>query len=129
MKMKTITIIVTMILINIVYFSFNSVNAFGIGDVIRGGDTFVEQSDDDTISFDQSEMKKVSDSIYNILLLIGIATAVIIAGILGIKFMLGSMEEQAKVKEALIPFVIGCIVVFGAFAIWKIFVEIGKSTL
>ena len=34
--------------------------------------------------------------------------------------MLGSMEDKAKIKEALYPFVIGCICVFGAFGIWKL---------
>ena len=51
----------------------------------------------------------------------------IIAGILGIKFMIGSAEEKAQIKDALIPFVIGCIVIFGAFGIWKIFVTMGKN--
>ena len=41
--------------------------------------------------------------------------------------MLGSVEEQTKVKESLVPFVIGCIVVFGAFGFWKLFVEIGNN--
>ena len=40
--------------------------------------------------------------------------------------MLGSIEEKAQVKEALIPFIIGCIVVFGAFGIWKIVTQIGS---
>lgn len=65
--------------------------------------------------------------IYNILLIIGMAVAVVIASILGIKFMIGSMEEKAQIKESLIPFIIGCIVVFGAFGIWKIFINIGSS--
>ena len=41
--------------------------------------------------------------------------------------MIGSAEEKAQIKDALIPFVIGCIVIFGAFGIWKIFVTMGKN--
>ena len=41
--------------------------------------------------------------------------------------MLGSIEEKANIKESLIPFVIGCIVVFGAFGIWRIFVSLGSK--
>lgn len=41
--------------------------------------------------------------------------------------MLGSIEEKANIKESLIPFVIGCIVVFGAFGIWRIFVSLGQK--
>ena len=61
-----------------------------------------------------------------LILVIGICVAVITISILGIKFMLGSIEEKAQVKEALIPFVIGCVVVFGAFGIWKIVTELGS---
>ena len=41
--------------------------------------------------------------------------------------MIGSAEEKAKVKEAMVIFVLGCIVVFGAFGFWKVFVTIGQS--
>ena len=38
--------------------------------------------------------------------------------------MWGSVEEQTKAKEALIPYVVGCFVIFGAFGIWKLAVTI-----
>lgn len=38
--------------------------------------------------------------------------------------MLGGIEEQAKIKETLIPYIVGCIVIFGAFGIWKLAVSI-----
>ena len=41
--------------------------------------------------------------------------------------MLSEAEGQAKVKEMLIPFVIGCIVVFGGFGIWKIALSLGSD--
>ena len=34
------------------------------------------------------------------------------------------INERAKVKEVLIPYIAGCIVIFGAFTIWKIIVTI-----
>lgn len=75
---------------------------------------------------DKDKLNSASSTIYNILLVIGICVAGIMTSILGIKFMLGSIEEKAQVKEALIPFIIGCIVVFGAFGIWKIVTQIGS---
>ena len=65
--------------------------------------------------------------IYNILLIIGMAVAVVIGTVLGVKFLIGSMEEKAQIKEALIPFVIGCVVVFGAFGIWKAVISVGSK--
>ena len=38
--------------------------------------------------------------------------------------MTGSASEKAQVKETLIPYVVGCVVVFGAFGIWKLVINI-----
>ena len=70
------------------------------------------------------ELKNSLDLIFNILVIIGTVLAVIVGGILGIQFMIASAEDKAKVKEALIPYTLGCIVIFGAFAIWKLVVTI-----
>ena len=40
--------------------------------------------------------------------------------VLGIKFMAASAEDKAKIKESMIPYVVGCIVIYGAFFIWKL---------
>ena len=40
---------------------------------------------------------------------------------------MGSIEEKAEIKTMLIPYIIGCVVVFGAFTIWKIVVDILQS--
>ena len=47
-----------------------------------------------------------------------------IGGILGIQIMWGSIEQQVKAKEMIMPYVVGCIVIFGAFGIWKLAVTI-----
>lgn len=43
------------------------------------------------------------------------------------QFITGSIEGKAKIKEALVPYIIGCIVVFGAFFIWRTLVNTGNS--
>ena len=55
---------------------------------------------------------------------IAILAGCIIGAILGIKIMWGSIEQQVKAKEMLIPYAIGCIVIFGAFGIWKLCINI-----
>lgn len=52
----------------------------------------------------------------------------IVGIIIGIQFMVASAEDKAKVKEALVPYVIGCIVIFGAFTIWSTVVNIMQKT-
>ena len=70
------------------------------------------------------KIKNLSDIIYNVLLILGTVIAVIVGSVLGIQFITGSVEQKAKVKDSLIPFVIGCVVIFGAFGIWKLVITI-----
>ena len=95
--------------------------------VISGGDSFIDAGKDGSGQIDKGSLQNASSSIYNILLICGMIVAVLIGAILGIKFMIGSVEEKAEIKAALVPFIIGCVVVFGAFGIWKIVVTIGNN--
>ena len=61
---------------------------------------------------------------YNILLTIGIVVAVIVGAIIGIKLMSSGIDTKVEAKKLLIPYLAGCVVVFGGFAIWKIVVTI-----
>lgn len=73
-----------------------------------------------TIPIDGDNIKEGSSSLYNILLSIAFFLAVAIGMYLGVKMMLANAEDKAKIKEALIPYIAGCVVIFGAFAIWKL---------
>ncbi len=94
----------------------------GVDDVISDGDSFIGLGKEDRI--DVSNLRTFSRNIYNILLTIGIAVAVIFGSIIGIKYMLGSVEEKADIKSLLIPYIAGCVIIFGSFAIWKLVVTI-----
>ena len=41
--------------------------------------------------------------------------------------MVSSAEDKAKVKEALVAYVISCIVLFGAYGIWSIVVNTAQD--
>ena len=102
-----------------------------LDDIMTGANQFVSDGEGkvEDIMKDENDpdsLKNVSNFIYNVLLGIGIVFAVAIGSVLGVKFMISSVEEQAKIKELLVPYVAGCIVVFGAFGIWKIAVEVFK---
>lgn len=97
---------------------------YAVDDIIEAGGSFIKKGEQQQQAIQDSQIKTVSDQIYNILLAIGTVIAVIIGAILGIQFMVGSMDEKAKVKESLIPFVIGCVIIFGAFGIWKLIATI-----
>ena len=96
----------------------------GVSDIVSGADEFVESGGNTRV--DEVKLKNFSNTMANTLLNIGVAVAVIYSVVLGIKYMIGSMEEKAEIKESIIPFIIGCIVLFGSFTIWKIAVIVGN---
>lgn len=91
-------------------------------DMISDGDKFLNAGDENTI--EAESLKGLSGRIYNILLEIGVGLSVIIGIILGIKFMLSGVEEKAEVKKMIWVYVVGCVVTFGSFGIWKLVVSI-----
>lgn len=68
------------------------------------------------------DLASPSEMIYNVLFALGTIITVIIGGILGIHFMIASAEDKAKIKEALVPYILGTVVIYGAFGIWKLVV-------
>ena len=46
---------------------------------------------------------------------------------MGLQFIFQSAEGKAKISEALVPYIIGCVIVFGAFGIWKLAIDAGNQ--
>lgn len=124
---KTLTKIIFIALFLLIMFSI-STEVHAWSQIIGDGKDFIqtgESSDKGTV--DQSAMQDLSGYLYNILLAAGVIVAVIVSTMLGIQFMIGGAEGQAKVKEMLVPFIVGCIVVFGGFGFWKIALTVGEK--
>ncbi len=96
-----------------------------IDGVMNGADKFLDKGKDAPVS--EVNLKNASDDIFTIVLGIAMVVSVIVGMIIGIKFMVASIDEKAKVKEALVPYVVGCAVAFGAIGIWKLAITILSS--
>lgn len=115
---------ILIILMFLIVIENNQAYAYPLTDIINSGQNFIDEGKNGGSEIDSDQLKQSSDLIYNILLGIGVILSVLVGAILGIKIMWGSVEEQTKAKEALIPYVVGCFVIFGAFGIWKLAVTI-----
>jgi len=116
-KVAFILLVVITILLSI----YNVTYASSVDSIISGADQFMQAGKDGEYKgFSWEGITNASDLIYNTLLIIGVIVVVVVGVILGIKYMTSSVEEQAKIKETLIPYVIGSITIFGAFGIWKL---------
>ncbi len=90
-------------------------------EVITDGNRFTSTG---TLQLKEGALPNFSRTMYNILLAVGVAVAVIVGAIIGIKLMVAPIEEKAEAKKLLVPYVAGCVVVFAGFGIWQLVVTI-----
>ena len=123
---KLLNILIISMLLLILIFP-TKVLATDIDELIGKGQNFLSKGDPLENVINVDELQSTSKNIYNLLLTIGIAIAVIVGAILGIKIITAEVEEKAKLKEMIIPYILGCVIVFSAFSIWKTIVQIGSN--
>lgn len=68
-------------------------------------------------------------TIGNILTYIGVGILVGATGYMGILYLISPPEKQAKLKEQSIGLVVSAIVIFGAYYIWQIIVNVLSKTV
>ena len=98
--------------------------------IIADSEQFIKDGKDSNIAtINQENADTVLNSIYNIMLAIGITVTVIWGLVIAIKLMMSSVEEKAEYKKLLWPYLVGCIVIFGSFIIWKIVIIIMNGVM
>ena len=90
---------------------------------VDDADNFLKSAGN-SITVDKDQLTSASDEIYNTLTSIGMIVAVIVGMILGITYMMTGAVDKAKVKESIMPYLLGRIVIFGAFGIWKLVINV-----
>lgn len=58
---------------------------------------------------DETEFVKRANIIFTVINVVGVVSSVIVLVIIGIKYMLGSVEEKADYKKAMVPYIIGIV--------------------
>ena len=109
-NIKRIIIVISVIFIILLFFMHN-VYGFGINDL-----TGTEH--------EVATLKSTGNSIVKVISTIGVVISVVMLIILGIKYMMGSVEEKAEYKKTLMPYVIGAGLVFAASTIAQIIYNI-----
>ena len=101
--------------------------SMSLDDIMDGADSFLEKGEANggvNTTIDDYALQNTSDFLYNILLGISSVLAIVVGMILGIKYMSATSEDKADIKQTLPAYIISCVVVFGAFTIWKLVINI-----
>lgn len=81
----------------------------------------ISQEDTDTII-------SKANRILGVITTVGVVVSVITTLILGIKFMMGSVQEKADYKKSMVPYLIGVILLFSTSIIVKIIASLVLGT-
>lgn len=72
-------------------------------------------------------IQNVANNVIGVLKVVGAAIAVIVLLIMGIKYLMASVEEKADFKKAMIPYVVGALLVFAAPWIAGFIIDLAAS--
>lgn len=119
-------LLINIMVIFIILFNLFIPNAYAgpLQDIMNRAEGFVNNGENGGNVINNDALKEGSNTLYNVLLVIGIAVAFIWGIVLGIQFITGSLGEKADVKKNLIVYLIGCIIIFGAFGIWRLLLQL-----
>lgn len=119
-------LLINIMVIFIILFNLFIPNAYAgpLQDIMNRAEGFVNNGENGGNVINNDALREGSNTLYNVLLVIGIAVAFIWGIVLGIQFVTGSLGEKADVKKNLIVYIIGCIIIFGAFGIWKLLLQL-----
>jgi len=127
MKKIILSLITFMMITMMLCFSSET---YAVSEFTNSGDDFLsigKNAYNANKPLDEGALKITSGEIFNILFTIGAVLSIGVGLVIGIQFITGSVEEKAKIKETMIPYVVGCVIIFSAFTIWKIVIELGTS--
>ena len=119
-------LLINIMVIFIILFNLFIPNAYAgpLQDIMNRAEGFVNNGENGGNVINNDALKEGWNTLYNVLLVIGIAVAFIWGIVLGIQFITGSLGEKADVKKNLIVYLVGCVIIFGAFGIWKLLLQL-----
>lgn len=113
---KIVFKIILIVSILIIIICLGSQNAFASGSVINPDDF----DPSNTVSVGEDALASKAGIVLNVIQIMGIVIAVITLIVIGIKYIVGSVEEKAEYKNTMIPWIIGCILVVSATSVPKL---------
>ncbi len=116
MKKYIISIIVVVLLILVISSTMYKVQALGL-------DAFTNPQDYKSNVGDNTKLLGFGNIIVWVVRTVGTAISVLMLIIIGIKYIMGSVEEKAEYKQTMWPYVVGAILIFAGASITNMIYE------
>lgn len=102
---------------------FDQVTTSAQGFLSAGTQTGSDDNDDN-VDINGGNIVEMFKDLFEVFITAGMIIALVLIAILGIRFLLSSAEGKAEIKEKMTPYVVGVVVTFGAYAIWRVVISI-----
>ena len=113
MNTKIKKIMITLISIILIFSLPTYSKAMTFDSIFGSAQDFISQgSGSSSQGIDEGELKNISDTVSGVLLTVAVAVTFISIGAMGITFAVQTVEDKAKVKESMVPWLIGVLVSF-----------------
>ena len=120
MKMST-KVFLILVLFIMLFYTFNNDFVYAVDTKFNTNDWIPNDGSGD------AKLLSIGNKIMGPIQVIGSLVSVIAIIIIGIKYMLGSVEEKAQYKETLGPYFLGAVLVFGITNVVSIIYDIASS--
>lgn len=111
---KYILVIISILCLSLVLSSFvYKTNATGL-DILQNPDAYKQNNDDNSGAID------IANIVVWLVRTVGESIAVVMLLIIGIKYILGSVEEKAEYKKSLWPYILGAVLIFAGSALTNV---------
>lgn len=123
---RLIKCIVVVIILTAI-FSCTKVEAKTLSEMTSEANKFISQGSTNAGSINYDKITDEFAGLGSILTTIGAGVMVAVVTYMGIKYLTSGPEAQAKLKTQLIGVVVSGVVIFGAYTIWKIVVQVAET--
>lgn len=123
----SIRIILTTFLISILFCTFCNKYTFAEEMNLREEFNTGEWNPSSSTFNEKRKITEIGNRIIGTIQVIGSFASVIALIIIGIRYMVGSVEEKAQYKETMVPYIIGAVLVFGITTTLRIVYDIAQS--
>ena len=122
MKIRKVFLIISLLIMFVLVFQTCTLADLN-GDLTSLKNGMKNVSDGDTTSGNVGIIKGI-DMVFYLIRYVGTGVSVIAVLWLGIKYMLSSIEDKAEIKKKAVPFVIGCVLIFGTSNLLGVIIKI-----